>query len=68
MARKKTDEENMLLEEESTTVTTEMTSVTFSDVNIIAVQLKDSVIYPRNGTTSVTPEQLAQLQEMGLVE
>ena len=67
MARKKTDEENMLAEE-SMTVATEMTSVTFSDSEVIAIQLQGSVIYPRDGTANVTAEQLAQLKEMGLVE
>lgn len=67
MARKKADEENMS-PEESTTVATEMTSVTFSDSEVIAIQLQGSVIYPRDGKANVTAEQLAQLKEMGLVE
>jgi len=68
LARKKADEENMLAEEESTTVATEMTSVTFSDSEVIAIQLQGSVIYPKDGKANVTAEQLAQLKEMGLVE
>ena len=67
MARKKADEENMLAEE-SMTATNEMTSVTFSDSEVIAIQLQGSVIYPRDGKANVTAEQLAQLKEMGLVE
>ena len=68
MARKKADEENMLAEEESTTVATEMTSVTFSDSEVIAIQLQGSVIYPKDGKANVTAEQLTQLKEMGSVE
>ena len=67
MARKKTNEKNML-PEESMTVSTEMTSVTFSDSEVIAIQLPGSVIYPRDGKANVTAEQLAQLKEMGSVE
>ena len=67
MARKKADEENMLAEE-SMTATNEMTSVTFSDSEVIAIQLQGSVIYPRDGKANVTAEQLVQLKEMGLVE
>lgn len=67
MARKKTNKENML-PEESMTVSTEMTSVTFSDSEVIAIQLQGSVIYPRDGKANVTAEQLAQLKEMGSVE
>lgn len=67
MARKKADEENMLAEE-SMTATNEMTSVTFSDSEVIAIQLQGSVIYPRDGKANVTAEQLAQLKEMGSVE
>ena len=67
MARKKADEENMLAEE-SVTATNEMTSVTFSDSEVIAIQLPGSVIYPRDGKANVTAEQLAQLKEMGSVE
>ena len=67
MARKKTNKENML-PDESMTVSTEMTSVTFSDSEVIAIQLQGSVIYPRDGKANVTAEQLAQLKEMGSVE
>jgi hypothetical protein len=67
LARKKADEENMLAEE-SMTATNEMTSVTFSDSEVIAIQLQGSVIYPRDGKANVTAEQLAQLKEMGSVE
>ena len=67
MARKKTKKENML-PEESMTVSTEMTSVIFSDSEVIAIQLQGSVIYPRDGKANVTAEQLAQLKEMGSVE
>lgn len=67
MARKKTDEENMS-PEESMTATNEITSVTFSDSEVIAIQLQGSVIYPKDGKANVTAEQLAQLKEMGLVE
>lgn len=67
MARKKTNKENML-PEESMTVSTEMTSVIFSDSEVIAIQLQGSVIYPRDGKANVTAEQLAQLKEMGSVE
>ena len=68
MARKKADEENMLAKEESTTVATEMISVTFSDSEVIAIQLQGSVIYPKDGKANVTAEQLTQLKEMGSVE
>nr|DAS26143.1 MAG TPA: hypothetical protein [Caudoviricetes sp.] len=57
-----------MLPEESTTVATEMTSVTFSDSEVIAIQLQGSVIYPKDGKANVTAEQLAQLKEMGSVE
>lgn len=67
MARKKADEENMLAEE-SMTATNEMTSVTFSDSEVIAIQLQGSVVYPKDGKANVTAEQLAQLKEMGSVE
>ena len=67
MAKKKADEENMLAEE-SMTATNEMTSVTFPDSEVIAIQLQGSVIYPKDGKANVTAEQLAQLKEMGSVE
>nr|DAE97896.1 MAG TPA: hypothetical protein [Caudoviricetes sp.] len=54
--------------EESMTATNEITSVTFSDSEVIAIQLQGSVIYPKDGKANVTAEQLAQLKEMGLVE
>nr|DAP78895.1 MAG TPA: hypothetical protein [Caudoviricetes sp.] len=57
-----------MLAEESMTATNEMTSVTFSDSEVIAIQLQGSVIYPRDGKANVTAEQLAQLKEMGSVE
>lgn len=57
-----------MLPEESMTVSTEMTSVIFSDSEVIAIQLQGSVIYPRDGKANVTAEQLAQLKEMGSVE
>ena len=67
MARKKADEENMLAEESMTT-TNEMTCVTFSDSEVIAIQLQGSVVYPKDGKANVTAEQLVQLKEMGSVE
>lgn len=67
MARKKADEENMLAEESMTT-TNEMTFVTFSDSEVIAIQLQGSVVYPKDGKANVTAEQLVQLKEMGSVE
>ena len=67
MARKKADEENKV-PEESMTTTNEMTTVTFPDAAVIAVQLQGSVIYPKDGKANVTAEQLAQLKEMGSVE
>lgn len=67
MARKKADEENKV-PEESMTTTNEMTTVTFPDAEVIAVQLQGSVIYPKDGKANVTAEQLAQLKEMGSVE
>ena len=48
--------------------TTATTTAKFFDSTIIAVVLKDSVIYPKDGKANVTAEQLAQLKEMGLVE
>ena len=68
MAKKKADEENMLAEEESMANTNEMTSVTLSDSEVIAIQLQGSVIYPKGGKANVTAEQLAQLKEMRSVE
>lgn len=50
------------------TTTTAVTTAVFSDSDIIAVQLKDGVVYPRDGKANVTAEQLAQLKEMGSVE
>lgn len=52
----------------TTTATTAVTTAVFSDSDIIAVQLKDGVVYPRDGKAEVTAEQMEQLKEMGLVE
>ena len=52
----------------TTTATTAVTTAVFSDSDIIAVQLKDGVVYPRDGKAEVTAEHMEQLKEMGLVE
>ena len=61
MATKKESKDDMA---DNTTTTTAV----FSDSDIIAVQLKDSVVYPSDGKADVTAEQMEQLKEMGLVE
>jgi hypothetical protein len=48
--------------------TTAVTTAVFSDPDIIAVQLKGSVVYPTDSKAEVTAEQMEQLKEMGLVE
>ena len=48
--------------------TTATTTAKFFDSTIIAVVLKDSVIYPKNGVADVTQEQLEQLRAAGSVE
>ena len=53
---------------ESTIDTTATTVVTLSDSEVIAIQLRGSIIYPKNGKANVTAEQLVQLKEMGSVE
>lgn len=53
---------------DNTAVTTAVTTAVFSDSDIIAVQLKGSVVYPTDGKAEVTAEQMEQLKEMGLVE
>ena len=50
------------------TVTAAVLPAVFSDPDIIAVQLKGSVVYPSDGKADVTAEQMEQLKEMGLVE
>ena len=52
----------------TTTATTAVTTAVFSDSDIIAVQLKYGVVYPKDGKAEVTAEQMDQLKEMGLVE
>lgn len=52
----------------ATTASTTTTTVNFSDSEVIAVVLKDSIVYPRDGVADVTEEQLEQLKAMGSVE
>jgi hypothetical protein len=66
MATKKESKDDTA--DNTTTATTAVTTAVFSDSDIIAVQLKDGVVYPRDGKAEVTAEQMEQLKEMGLVE
>lgn len=59
MATKKSD---------ATATATATTTAKFFDSTIIAVVLKDSVVYPKNGVAEVTREQLEQLRAAGSVE
>ena len=58
----------MATKKSNATATTASTTVNFSDSEVIAVVLKDSIVYPRDGVADVTNEQLEQLKAMGSVE